>query len=54
MFIGVKPYFNLFSVEGNFSALHENLTGSVIDRGEFAKEKVKFWKDLYTALTGGA
>ena len=40
--------------EGNFSALHENLTGSVIDRGEFAKEKVKFWKDLYTALTGGA
>ena len=39
--------------EGAFKALHENLRSSVIDRGEFAKEKVQFWKDLYTVVTGG-
>lgn len=40
--------------EGAFKTLHENLRSSVIDRGEFAKEKVQFWKDLYYALVGGA
>ena len=38
--------------EGKFRALHENLRSSVIDRVDFAKEKVQFWKDLYNALTG--
>ena len=40
--------------EGHFRTLHENMRGSLIDRGEFAKEKIQFWKDLYYALTGGA
>lgn len=40
--------------EGNFGALHENLRGSVIDRGEFAREKVQFWKDLYYIVVQGA
>ncbi len=40
--------------EGNFRALHENLRSSVINRGDFAKEKVQFWKDLYNVVVGGA
>lgn len=39
--------------EGNFSALHENLRGSLIDRGEFAKEKTQFWKNLYSLVSKG-
>lgn len=38
--------------EGNFRMLHENLRESVIDRAEFAKEKVQFWKSLYSIVTG--
>ena len=32
--------------EGNFRALHENLRNSVINRPEFNREKVEFWKQL--------
>lgn len=40
--------------EGAFKALHENLRSSVVDHGaDFAKEKVMFWKNLYSALIGG-
>ena len=40
--------------EGNFRILHENLRSSVVDHSKFANEKVQFWKNLFTALTGGA